>query len=370
MIHFVVRRAAKWSIETYLASWGESLASDIRTLCYEDLPRVRELPRGSYIFTERDGLLPSELELAAVVARQLSLEAGARVLNDPARVFGRYDLLRTLHERGLNDCQAVRATESPDHLLFPVFVREERFHTGSLTGLIRTRSELDLELARLFTRGWRRHDLLVVEYCDTADGRGVFGKYSAFVVGSEIIPRSLVFSKGWMVKGGTKFLNEEAARAEFEYVESNPHASWLREVFSAAHVCYGRVDYALMGDRPQVWEINLCPTVVVRDKKPKPGSEGIEEIRRPGRALFFQRFEAALRAIDTGSTAGKTVGITVSEALLRQLRADQRRERTRTFHHRVAEKLSRWRILHFIWRGIRPLAAWFASLAAKVLGPR
>jgi hypothetical protein len=370
MIHFVVRRAAKWSVETYLESWGESLASDVGILCYEDLPQVRELPHGSYIFTERDGLLPSELELASVVARQLSLEAGARVSNDPAQVFGRHDLLRTLHERGLNDFQAVRATESTRDLRFPVFVREERLHTGSLTDLIHTRSELDLELATLFTRGWRRRDLLVVEYCDTADGRGVFGKYSAFVVGSEIIPRSLVFSKGWMVKGGTKFLDEGAARAELDYVRSNPHASWLRDVFAAAHVEYGRVDYALKGNRPQVWEINLCPTLVVRDKVPRPGSEGIEELRRPGRALFFQRFEAALRAIDTGSTSGKTVGITVSEALLRDLREDQRRERTRTFHHRVAKKLSRWRILHFIWRGIRPLAAWFASLAAKVSEPR
>mgnify|MGYP001813862905 FL=1 len=141
-------------------------------------------------------------------------------------------------------------------------------------------------------------------------------------------------------------------------------------MFAAAHVGYGRVDYALKGDRPQVWEINLCPTVVVRDRKPKPGLEGIEDLRRPGRALFFQRFEAALKSIDTGSPPGGRVGIAVSETLLRALRADQRRERTRTFHHRVAKELSGWRILHFIWRGIRPLAAWIASVAAKVSRPR
>jgi hypothetical protein len=132
----------------------------------------------------------------------------------------------------------------------------------------------------------------------------------------------------------------------------------------------GRVDYALMGDRPQVWEINLCPTLVVRDKVPRPGSEGIEEVRRPGRALFFERFESALRAIDEGLPTGTPVGITVSEALRRDLRAEQRRERLRTLHHTTARRMSRSRILHFLWRGVRPLATRIASLAARVSGPR
>ena len=37
--------------------------------------------------------------------------------------------------------------------------------------------------------------------------------------------------------------------------------AWLRRVFAVAGVDYGRVDYGVLDGVPQVWEINLNPTI-------------------------------------------------------------------------------------------------------------
>jgi hypothetical protein len=43
-------------------------------------------------------------------------------------------------------------------------------------------------------------DLLVVEFCDTSGPDGIYRKYSAFRVGSVILPRHLMFSRHWKIK--------------------------------------------------------------------------------------------------------------------------------------------------------------------------
>ena len=83
---------------------------------------------------------------------------------------------------------------------FPVFIREEVEHTGSLTRLLRSQEEVNHELARLVKRGHDLRDLLVVEFCDSSDSSRTFRKYSAFVVGGQIIPRELIFSRKWVLK--------------------------------------------------------------------------------------------------------------------------------------------------------------------------
>src|SRR3546814_10272912 len=45
-----------------------------------------------------------------------------------------------------------------------------------------------------------RDTLLITEFCDTQDDRGLYRKYSAFNVGGRIIPRHLHFSRSWQVK--------------------------------------------------------------------------------------------------------------------------------------------------------------------------
>ena len=44
-------------------------------------------------------------------------------------------------------------------------------------------------------------------------------------------------------------------------METNPHERRLREIFGRARIDYGKIDYAMLGDRLQVWEINTNPNI-------------------------------------------------------------------------------------------------------------
>ena len=59
-----------------------------------------------------------------------------------------------------------------------------------------------------------------------------------------------------------KLIDNEIIEAERRFVEENPHADVLREVFHQAAIEYGRVDFALVDGRSQVYEINTNPLVM------------------------------------------------------------------------------------------------------------
>ena len=151
-----------------------------------------------------------------------------------------------------------------------MFVRRESEHTGSLSGLLRDQTEVDHAIVRLLLGGAEVADILVVEFCDTAQDR-LFRKYAAFRVGDHIIPRHIVFSSKWVLKGAD-LLDAAKLREEREYLESNPHEQELREIFECAQIDYGRVDYGLLDGRVQVWEINSNPGVMLPPDKYQAGT--------------------------------------------------------------------------------------------------
>ena len=289
----------------YIPLWGPTPASHMQFLLYDDFPRLRQLLPGTYIFADLEVLPPRYLQMAAEVWNQLSI-AGPRVrlLNNPAKVLRRYDLLRTLNEIGVNRFRAIRASESSERLRFPVFVRRQDEHTGSLTGLLRTREELRGALRYLRLRGHGSRNLLVVEFCDTADATGVFRKYSAFIVGGEILPRHLLFSRGWLVKQ-PDLADAVFAQEQLAFLERNPHELWLRRIFRLASIDYGRIDYGLMGSEPQVWEINTNPTV----RKLTP------------------RLTSAFEAIDCATDDRSPIPISINPNLIRSVRRAARERR-------------------------------------------
>jgi len=119
-----------------------------------------------------------------------------------------------------------------------VFIREGRRHTGALTPLLHSRDEIVRALDRLISDGYRRDDLLLVEFCDTSDADGIYRKYSAFRVGDAILPRHLIFSHHWSVKK-PDMLAPLLAQEQDRYLKENPHRSWLMDVFRLAGIEYG-----------------------------------------------------------------------------------------------------------------------------------
>jgi len=338
-------------MEAYLRQQGAALGSRIRVLTFDDIAERQEIPLGTYIFSAIDQLSPTEKAIAELCWESLS-EASSEItlLNHPAEVLCRYDLLKTCFERKRNTHRVARASQFFRCRNFPVFIRSEHEHTGSLTSLLHTPQQLARALAQTLVHGHRLRDLIVVEYRDTADPSGIYRQYSAHIVGDRIIPKALVHHRNWVTKWAGRLVDSEKAREELEYVESNPHADWLRETFELAKIRYGRIDYGLRDSVPQVWEINTNPMIV------RPAGWGPSTMTPEQRSLgapvtdrFHREFRAAFEAIDSPEDSKRMVRINVSRKQQRKLESEKRlRLRLR------ARKTAIYYAYKFVYPAIRP----------------
>lgn len=258
MIHFLAP-AGERLFHNYLEVRGRSIADRFEIVAYENLPR--SFRGGTYVFSALEQLSAPMERLVEHLYAQLSTCDGVRLLNRPGRTLRRYELLAELSRLQLNEHRAVRATEDLSGLRYPVFIRGERTHDGALSPLLNTAQEVEAWIGRLVVVGRKLDELLVMEFCDTADENGIYRKYAAFIIGDQILPRSLDRGHDWMLKRqGTEYQHEALAE-EFAYVQTNPHERELREIFAIAGVDYGRIDYSLQNGRIRTWEINLHPTI-------------------------------------------------------------------------------------------------------------
>jgi hypothetical protein len=318
MIFYLASPEGSNTMNAYAGSWGPAPGSRIQVLRYDNLREIKLLKRGSYIFSDLERLSPQELKLAQHAWEALSdAEPPHRLLNNPSRVLCRYDLLSKLLEKGKNRFRAFRATEPLHSLRFPVFVREENDHNGNLTPLIYNRGDLAWPLRSLRLKGYRLRDLLVVEFCDTSDSAGIFRKYSAFRIGGEILPRHVLFSRNWNLKR-PDLVDPPLAKEQERYLLENPHRSWLSEIFDLAGIEYGRIDYSMMGNEPQTWEINTNP--MVRQLTP--------------------RLTSAFETIDCPALSEEVIPFRIDSSLAQAIQAEESQRRRARLYRQVVDRLS------------------------------
>lgn len=302
MIGFWVDEAGAFGIRDYLRTRGKALEERFAILSYDRLDRQVEAPGGPQIFAGLDQLTPAGrtavVELYDQITRQ---QPGVPVLNDPRRSLLRPALLTRLADLGINQFQVYGADKADRVTRFPVFVREAIQHSGSLTGLLGSSTELRRALRALRLRGFRSPDLLVVEYCDSSDGEGTFRKFSAYKIGDAVVPAHMLAGRHWVMKSLDSERTLATVREDLAYVEENPHAAWLRRVFDVAGVDYGRIDYGVTASGPQVWEINLNPSLT-RGPGPAPPpmrlevAEAWNRAREVAHGLLRDAFVALERA--------------------------------------------------------------------------
>jgi len=309
MIYALASQTGAFGIADYLKTDGLGVAPLITVLTYEQVFADGWLPVGSYLFTGLDRLTETETEL--VVAARHSLAAASPStfrLNDPTRWLRRGALLQAAFDAGINRFRATRATDIDFRRRFPVFLRSESEHSGSLSPLLYDHRAVLRAVLTALVRGYRLRDLLIVEYCQTADADGVFGKYGAMIIGPHIVPRALTLSREWITKFAGRIEDRAAAEADLGYVQDNPHQDWLRRVSALAGVEYGRIDYAMLGDRPQLWEINTNPTIGAHlafeppTTTIPPSNQGdlTQAARRlmgRGNLLFYSKLQAVMEAL-------------------------------------------------------------------------
>jgi hypothetical protein len=270
MIYYLSTAAHQYTLRTILESAEATLGDGLeplrqyRLLSYERLSKLRRLPAGSYIFSDLERLDPAATERAALAWNALAESRhDLRLLNHPIRSMRRFELLRHLHSKGVNDFAVRRLTDADLPGRLPVFIRDEGEHRGSLTPLLPAREAFAAAVEELVAAGRSRDDKLVIEYLDTADRDGIHHRYSAQIIGSRITPACLYFSRDWMVKNrDPRLAGEEFAAAEQRYLAANPHEAMIRPIFAMAGIEFGRMDYAVVDGKVQVFEINTNPSGV------------------------------------------------------------------------------------------------------------
>lgn len=263
MIYFFVTEGHRYTIDALLAAYAGRLPVRITPITYETLADGgADLGRGACIFADLERLTVPQLKLAADIwSRIVQWDRRVRLLNHPTRVRRRYEMLRELHERGINSFNVYRLTEARRPQRYPVFIRSEIEHGGSQSPLLWSQAELEDEIARLDDIGETRDDRMIVEFCGVPDERGHYRKYASFRVGESIVPRSINFSDHWMVKTTNVALDKALRADERDFLLADPHADTIRRVFEIARIEFGRVDFGVVNGRVEIYEINTNPTL-------------------------------------------------------------------------------------------------------------
>ena len=237
MILFVCTAAHRYTVTMHLPKFAG--VPDFKVWSYDKLFRARFLPRATWIFTDFDRLSFWELELAARIHRNL-VAAGQRVLNDPATVAQRFSLLRRLHRAGFNrfNVWSVEAEEWPER--YPVFLRTQSAHRGTLTDLLPDRASLEREIAAALAKGRPRRELMIVEYCAEPIREELFRKLAMYRVGLTMIATLCVHQSKWVAKDGEKGIaGQDLYDEEYRIIEENWHGEELRPAFEIGGIEFG-----------------------------------------------------------------------------------------------------------------------------------
>ena len=327
MIHFLVPAAQDRGINDYLDVFGAPLREEFRILHYEDLANQKEFPCGTYVLSALDQLNPANARLLTEIYQQLKDVPGIRFLNNPTKTLQRFDLLRELNRRGMNEFGVARASSEHNNLRYPVFLRNERLHEGALSPLLNSEREIRQAIGRALVQGHKLKDLLIVEFCETVNEAGYYRKYAAFVVGNKVIPRSLNYGKEWMLKHSQTEFTLPMVEEELEFVSQNPHKQQLLEIFRLANVEYGRIDYALKNGRVQTWEINLNPTIGRGLRPPsKKLPPELDAVRDKVRSCFFGGFASGWKEVMLPTNGQPPIEVKIDSAVLNAAKVNETRE--------------------------------------------
>ena len=174
--------------------------------------------------------------------------------------MGRYRLLRTLHEAGINDFNAYLVAEGAIPAAYPVFIRRNSSSTVPLTDLIHDKVELGRKIDHLIAQGEVPEDLVIIEFCGEEVRPGIYRKQSEYRIADRYIQTPTIYGGTWLVKfSNTIAVPEDLTAFDIDVLDRNPLVEVARQAFEMAGIEYGRADIGIVGGRPQVYEINFNP---------------------------------------------------------------------------------------------------------------
>ena len=296
MIYYLVKAGKpQKTIDVFLNKVAPEAKAFITPLTYEKVFRRKKIRLGTYIFSDLERLNNFELEAAAEIWSALEKYLpNIKLLNHPLKAMRRYQLLRCLYKRGLNDFNVYRLTELRCPEKFPVFIRGENDHAGAETALIHDQEQLKAEIESMISSGKTVESRIIVEFNTEQDTDHYYKKYSAYNIFGKILPRHLIFSNQWHVKH-RDVTNENIIKQSKEYMRENPHAEEIMKIFSIANIDYGRIDYSIVEGKLQTYEINTNPKIA--------GPITAIDHKYGAKIRFIPHFLSAMKLLD--SVAGE-----------------------------------------------------------------
>lgn len=229
---------------------------------YEKLFSKRHLSAAAYVLTDFDRILPWHREMAALIYDRLA-ENGIPVFNDPRRHLPRDALLKQLYRAGINSFDCWRPAEGEWPARYPVFLRTIHGHRGVESDLLHSEEDAREALTKAMGKGMGLADLVFIEYCAQTDsGTEIFRKRASYMINGRIIRALTVSQSTWVAKlGETGITREEDYLRDHEEQKVDPYADQMQTVFDISGIAFGRVDFGLVNDRPQVYEVNSNPVI-------------------------------------------------------------------------------------------------------------
>jgi hypothetical protein len=264
MIYFLVTQRYSYTISWFLKGWASAqFLKKIKVIPYESLLVIKNIVPGAFIFSDLERLNITQLKtLEAFCDQVVAIDKNIPILNHPRNALTRYNLLKKLYDLGLNKFNVYPASAVNCNPHYPVFLRMNNDHDGPQSKLLKTKKQRD-KIIRLATMlGAQAEHLLQVEFCETKSTDGYYRKYSAFRIGDQIIPGYLFFNNDWLVKDGKPPFKKYHELEKENYMRENPHENKIMEIFNIAAIKYGRIDYSMLNDSIQTWEINTNPTLI------------------------------------------------------------------------------------------------------------
>lgn len=238
---------------------------------WEQLLTEASVPLATYVLTDFDRLSSSELEGAAHIHDRLQSQ-GARVYNDPKKFRPRAHLIKYLHKIGVNSytCHLPASGEWPHR--FPVFLRTMAAHRGVLGELLHDDAACQEALEQALLQGYPISDLAFVEFAATpVPPASTYQKLSAFRIGDHVVRANTVNDSHWMAKTGIMGLaSPEQYRQELLEMSNYPLRHFVQQVFDAAGLEFGRLDFGVSKGRHEVYEINTNPFMSLSHDHPNP----------------------------------------------------------------------------------------------------
>ncbi|HKI87804.1 MAG TPA: hypothetical protein VKA38_02170 [Draconibacterium sp.] len=291
MIFFITKASKTYTLLSFLNTWGGSIRKMVAFLPYEKLVRAKRFYSGTYILTDYDLLSEKQLlNMNRIYEEFKKYPFELRLLNDPTVSLSRLQQLKILFDSGINPFRCFPLSKKPNDIHYPVFVRKGADHDGKISDIIKQPEELELTVQNILNEGFGEDEILITEFTDTSDKNKIFRKYAAFILGDEIVPRHIFFSKKWMIKGADLTENYMISE-EIEFLKTNPHRNQLHKIFQLVGINYGRIDYSLLYGKIVVWEINPNPMIASSSSLKKSK-------RKTAHDLFAENFIRAFNKIN------------------------------------------------------------------------